>query len=397
VFADLYFSKKGEGRNLIEIPPHPETGMIIVIPCFHEPEIIKTLESLQKCRLPENPVEVIILINQSENSSEEVKKFNLETFSILKDWVKKLPLGKVDYYPVGPVELPQKWAGVGLARKNGMDEATARFNSLSKPEGVIVSLDADTLVKENYLVEIEKYFEQNHKHVGATIAFNHQKTDLSDLELNGIELYELYLKYYKNALSFTGYPFAMFTIGSAFAVRAEAYVRRGGMNRRKAGEDFYFLQGLVQVGDVGEITSTEVYPSARQSERVPFGTGASMKKWLKGTEDLTQTYSFQAFIDLKKFFDLVEQYFRISENNFQKIVAILPEPVVSFLKEDVFFNQLDDLNQNCSSSTVFKRRFFHLFNAFKILKFLNYSHPEFYQQVSLAEQVRLLNEYSEGK
>ena len=52
-------------------------------------------------------------------------------------------------------------------------------------------------------------------------------------------------------MKFAGYPWAMYTVGSAFAVTAEAYVKRGGMNRRQAGEDFYFLQNLAHIGTVG--------------------------------------------------------------------------------------------------------------------------------------------------
>jgi hypothetical protein len=293
------------------------------------------------------------------------------------------------------VELPHKWAGVGLARKAGMDEATRRFNLLKKPDGVIVSLDADSVVSTNYLAEIESHFENHPKHVGATIGFCHQKEGLSERESLGIELYELYLKYYKNALVYSGYPDAMITIGSAFAVRAEAYVRRGGMTRRKAGEDFYFLQGLAQLGKVGEINSAKVFPSARQSDRVPFGTGVAMKKWMECTDDLNLTYNFRAFSDLKEFFDLTDDFFRISASEYHVKIYPLPDAIKSFLDDDNFFSQLDELNQNCSSIENFRKRFFHLFNAFKILKFMNYSHPRYYQKSDLKDQVRLLNEYSE--
>ena len=44
--------------------------------------------------------------------------------------------------------------GVGLARKTGMDEAVRRFNSIDKPEGVILNLDADCLVEQNYFVSV---------------------------------------------------------------------------------------------------------------------------------------------------------------------------------------------------------------------------------------------------
>ena len=50
----------------------------------------------------------------------------------------------------------------------------------------------------------------------------------------------------RNLDDFVGYPDSIYTIGSAFAVRAEAYMKQGGMNRRQAGEDFYFLYKLTK-------------------------------------------------------------------------------------------------------------------------------------------------------
>ena len=94
----------------------------------------------------------------------------------------------------------------------------------------------------------------------------------------GIQLYEDYLHYYKKALDYAGFPDSIYTIGSAFAVRADAYVKQGGMNRRQAGEDFYFLNKLTKLGKITEINDAYVYPSARVSDRVPFGTGAAMNK-----------------------------------------------------------------------------------------------------------------------
>jgi hypothetical protein len=195
------------------------------------------------------------------------------------------------------------------------------------------------------------------------------------------------MEYYKNALDFTGYPYPMFTVGSAFAVKAEAYVKRGGMNRRQAGEDFYFLQNLVQIGPVGEITGTTVHPSARLSDRVPFGTGPVLQKWMNGEEDLSKTYNFQAFSDLKQFFNIKHRLFTISEKEYKKLLKELPAPVTLFLKNDDFWIEISDLNKNCSSLKTFQTRFYQKFNAFKILKFLNYTHGKFYQKTDLDAQI----------
>jgi hypothetical protein len=397
VFANKYIEKNYRLEPLISVRPDSETGIIIVIPCFQEYDILNTLKSLNQCSAPECKVEVIILINHSENASNKIKEINSTSFREIGKWIISNETKKLSFLPTKPIDLTQKWAGAGLARKKGMDEAICRLNQINKPNGIVVSLDADTLVDKNYLVEIEKYFQKNRKHVGATISFQHQINNLDPKHLKGIQLYEKYLKYYKAALSFTGYPYAMFTIGSAFTVTANAYVARGGMNRRKAGEDFYFLQSLAQQGEIGEIISTKVYPSARLSNRVPFGTGPIMQKWMDGKEDLNNTYNICAFSDIKSLFNIKEKLYKISENDFQKLLFQFPLPVRLFLNKDNFLCQLNDLNQNCSSLKTFNQRFFHIFNAFKIMKFLNYAHEEIYEKVDLEEQILKLEQLNRKK
>jgi hypothetical protein len=386
MFAKQYLQRQNKAEY-IQHAPESDVGIIIVIPCFREPEVVQTLVSLNRCDWPAQKVEVIILINHSEIAEQKVQEQNHTTKTELDRWIFQNRNAQIHFFAVGPVALKKKWAGAGLARKSGMDEAVHRFQRINKPGGIIVSLDADTLVEKNYLVEIEKYFAENPQNVGATITFQHQTEGLSPKHLQGIQLYEKYMAYYKKAIGLTGYPFPMFTIGSAFAVTAEAYVKRGGMNRRQAGEDFYFLQNLVQLGKVGEITTTTVFPSARLSNRVPFGTGPILQKWMNDEEDLTLTYHIQAFADLKKFFDMREKIYKVDKTEYQKLISELPLPVAEFLKKDNFWEEINDVNQNCANLNTFQTRFFQKFNAFKILKFLNFGHEHFYKKVSLANQV----------
>ena len=335
MFADNYLLKNNR-IPLIKSAPDANCGIIVVIPCFREPDVTETLISLNNCNPAYSKIEVIILINQSEAASEEIVVSNQRTKIELDSWISKNKNEYITFFAVGPVKLAKKWAGAGLARKTGMDEAVLRFNSIEKKDGIIVSLDADTLVEYNYLAEIESHFKSNPKNVAATILFEHQNLGLDQKHLEGIKYYENYLKYYKEAIEFTGYPYSMFTIGSAFAVTAEAYIKRGGMNRRKAGEDFYFLQNLAQLGPIGEITTTKVYPSARLSDRVPFGTGPILQKWMTGEEDLTKTYNFQAFADLKEFFDLKEELFQTGESDFLSWSPIFLNRSDDFWKPIIF-------------------------------------------------------------
>lgn len=385
-FASRYIEKQVLFPALIHDLPTAGLGMIVMIPACNEFELLKTIESLSLCQPPECMVEVIVLINEAEQCNVEISGQNENTLKLLQEWKAKHPDIFFKLYPVYPAPFPAKHAGVGLARKAGMDEAVRRFGQVGRPDGVIVSLDADTLVEPNYLVEIDKLFSSEMKLAGATISFRHRVEELEcQRQREGIILYETYLHYYKGALEYCRYPHAIYTIGSAFAVRACTYVKQGGMSQRQAGEDFYFLHKLTQLGQLAELKTTRVFPSARISDRVPFGTGAALEKWMKGDNHLKTVYSFQSFIDLRVFFELIPALYLQNPENAGELDVSLP--LQRFLKQDNFMDALKSIKRNSSSFVTFEKRFFQYFNAFKILKFQNFAHPQFYDYQDLNEAV----------
>ena len=390
MFATRYFEKSTSFRQLIKEAPDPSTSMIVVIPCFREPDILLTLESLRQCTGFEGHCEVIILINEPEHCDTGISQFNKATLESLKLWIKENVVPGISFFPLGPVRLPSKWAGVGLARKAGMDEALWRFNLIDRTCGIIVSLDADTLVETNYLQAIKAHFDSHPADVGATIRVSHITEGIPEYQATGIRLYETYMQYYKEALTWSGFPHALTTIGSAFAVTAGAYQRRGGMTRRKAGEDFYFLQTLTQTWRVGEIDATTVHPSARVSQRVPFGTGPVMKKWMEGSPELWYAFNLEAFGDLKVLFARRKQFYNTTPVPFEDFQDPLPDSVTAFIREEKLAPRFSELSANCSSAEIFSLRFFQIFNAFKALRFLHFSHPAYYRKKLLAECVEEL-------
>ncbi|MDP3433954.1 MAG: family 2 glycosyl transferase, partial [Bacteroidota bacterium] len=287
MFADRYIQNNIVYPSFIKEEVSPALSVIVMIPCLNEPEIIRTLESVWACEPVDSFCEVLVVVNDSESSPEPVKAINRETFIQLLDWKQANDRSNLVLHPFYVPSVQAKFAGAGMARKIGMDEAIRRFNAVNRPEGVIVSLDSDCLVSSNYLKRIETVFSESKSCFAATINFRHRFEEMEDPRQEaGIRMYEDYLHYYKQALDFAGFPNSIYTIGSAFAVRADAYVKQGGMNRRQAGEDFYFLHKLTKLGRLAEITDAFVYPSGRVSDRVPFGTGAAMTKWKNFTEDL---------------------------------------------------------------------------------------------------------------
>ena len=181
-------------------------------------------------------------------------------------------------------------------------------------------------------------------------------------------------------------------MGSAMAVRAIAYARIGGMPRKQAGEDFYFLQKLIPLGGFGEISTTAVLPSPRPSDRVIFGTGAAIAGHLEGSNQAETTYHLISFQDVKVFFDRYKELFDMKSADYESWTYNLSGSLRSFLLNSGFFDDLDKLKAVCSKQSVFDKRFFELFNAFRMVKYLNYVEEHFYDRMPVFDAAQQLLE-----
>jgi len=370
--------------------------MIVVVPCFNEPDLIPSLASLKNCDQPNCDVEVIVVINSSTENSQEIKNKNIETLNEAKIWSTQNSTSQLYYHFINVDNLPQKHAGVGLARKIGMDEAVARFESNNK-DGIIICYDADSLCDENYLVEIEKLFSTNSKLQGCSIYFEHPifGQDFDENIYNGIINYELHLRYYVLALKFCELPFAYHTIGSSMAVLSSAYQKQGGMNKRKAGEDFYFLHKIISQGNFAELKTTRVIPSPRISDRVPFGTGRAMGEWVRLDSETYSTYSFNSFKLIRDFVKLIPNLYKTDFENFSA-PNFFPnfEVMQNFLNSENFKTAIVEIRKNSPSQETFNKRFFVWFDAFRILKLVHFLRDNAFENSSVIDEV---NELLKGR
>jgi len=369
-------------RFVPSIAGAPETAprIIVAIPAYNEPELLRALHSLQLCRTPSCYVEVIVAINHPEHAPEEAKRQNERNLSAFQNLTGLFNNGWLRFHAIYKPDVPEKIAGVGYARKTAMDEAVCRFLKSGVEDGVIVGFDADATCDENYFVEIERCFFSGRVINGASIYFEHP-LDGDDCEPGvyaGIALYELHLRYLYQALRYAGFPYAFHTVGSSFAVRAWAYVRQGGMNRRKAGEDFHFLQKIIPLGNYEEINATRVIPSPRSSDRVPFGTGASMRQWLTDGALSLLTYPLEPFEDLKRWFAMVPYLFKAGADDIEKSCAWLAVPLRDYLLQNDYLERLAQANANSASQETFAKRFFGWFDGLTTIKYLNNSCRNFY-------------------
>lgn len=362
--------------------PSPDLKVVVVIPCYNE-DLQHTLDSLAHNR-PEvsRHFEVLLVINHSEGESPEIKKKHEQ--QALEFSNVELENG-LSVYGIKAFDLPQKHAGVGLARKIGMDVALQRLASINH-DGLIVCLDADCTVSPDYLPALEKVEEEAIN--GLAVYFEHPLGFIAE-EHNRKQIidYEIYLRYYIQALRYSGYFHAFHTIGSSMAVRASVYARIGGMNRRKAGEDFYFLHKLIPQGRFYDMPQGKVFPSARISERVPFGTGKAMLQMQRMEKDFSQAYHYSIFADLKQWLDMGPSLANNEE--------AWPEMVKSFFTAENQWEEWEALKRRSKGEQQFWRNFSHWLDGFKVLKLVHYGRDHFYGNASMMENLHALFQFSE--
>jgi len=319
---------------------------VIVVPVLAERENLPAmLDSLclNSAEYLSKTLIVIVINNRVDVSSAEFSD-NQKTL----DWLHSIP-----YSPLNLVwmdcsspgfELSVK-DGVGLARKIGFDAALQRVDWNIDP--ILISLDADTLVDPDYLSAIFDHFSVG-KNRAAVVPFRHQFSPIASQE-KAIRRYELYLRSYLFGLSLVGSPYAFHCIGSAFACRAAAYVRAGGMNRRCGGEDFYFLQQLAKTSVIKMVEGTVVHPSPRFSQRVPFGTGRVVQEQVEKETVPFHFVSVAGFKILKEWLDLIHRHVDESADQINRYSLNISAMLNEFLTELNFSSTWEKLQKNHSS------------------------------------------------
>jgi len=381
-----YIKKRTSDIWIIENDPPKYFQKIIVVPSIAEsnnlPELIKSLEQNDELELLNTLL--LIIVNNSISSTDEVKADNKKTLEYLRNFKTNINLSFIDACSAGK-EMDDKNGGVGLARKIGMDLALTKFDYLSINKKILICTDADCIVDANYLSEISQEFNKNN-YEAAVVNFAHD-ISVNDEETKAIICYEIFLRYYVLGLSFAKSDYAFHTIGSTMICTPEAYVKVEGMNKRKAAEDFYFLEKLAKIYPVGEIRSTFVHPSKRGSWRVPFGTGRSVDRYLLNERNEYQLYNPKSFIILKNWLEVFYDLSLIKQNSLIKIAKNIHPALYDFLNKQNFENfVMKVLLNNKNHSEVEKQKHFW-FDAFRTLKLIHYLRDETYQNINMFDAI----------
>jgi len=379
-----YLEKKSLKRWNLKWVNASGIQVAIIIPAICEFENIKkVLQSLaQNDKSCLQKTLVIFVVNNSVSSDSEIKDDNKKSIDFLDAVINKnlpdsivgtvfnsgMQVGFIDAASVGK-EFDDAEGGVGLARKTGMDTALKVFDYSIPGKKLIISLDSDCTVEENHLKEIIHSFTKNN-YSAAIVEFEH---NLSEEGINklGIISYEIFLRHYVAGLLFAQSPYAFHTIGSTIVCDHEAYIKTGGMNTKKAAEDFYFLQKLAKRYRINRINSTKVKPSARESWRVPFGTGRSMINFSSSKKDIL-VYNADVYVILKNWLELFHSDLSLNSSLITKEAKCIHHELHNFLESRNFSKDWDKILENSKSLKQLDYQRKNWFDAFETLKLIHH-------------------------
>lgn len=320
-------------------------------------EIHKLMDCLEKQSCMD--FELVVCVNQPDDWWEDEEKLN-----ICRDNQKTIGyLQKSHPFPVTVIDKSTRgngWKGkqfgVGWARKTAMDF----INRLADPDDVILSIDADTHYPPGYLASILEGIRGNRKKVAVSVPYYHElcgdeQTDRAILH------YELYMRNYSLNMWRINNPYRFTALGSAIALPVWAYRKIGGITPHKSGEDFYMLQKLCKTGELIWWNPVKAYPSARQSDRVFFGTGPAIIKGISGDWSSYPVYHHSLFDKVKATYDKFEALYKEDTET----------PMDDFLRKQFREGNIwKPLRENASSTESFMKACTHKVDGLRILQFL---------------------------
>lgn len=378
-----YLNKRAAGGPWRTNEPISRTfsGAVVIPSLAEAANLPQTLESLSQ-----NPADllerflILIVVNQRADATATETADNRDTLEALqrkKQQYRLTNLFWVDAASAG-VELPAK-QGVGLARKIGLDLALPLLD-YRNDDPLLTCLDADTLVQPDYLHAVTRHFAGTTAG-GASIPYRHRQAT-SQAGQSAIDRYELFLRVYVLGLEQAGSPYSFHTVGSAMACRASAYVASGGMNRRLAGEDFYFLQQLHKTSVVVPLAGTAVHPSPRSSHRVPFGTGRSVGDMLTDGEQRLLFYQPVVFSIVGEWLGYVTKNSAADAVELLNGAELISPVLHRFLEQSGFRDSWENLKRNNRENTKLMTSFHGWFDAFRTMRFIHELSDQVYPRIA---------------
>lgn len=308
---------------------------------------------------------VVVCVNQPDDWWEDEDRIsicqnNKQSIEFLNS-IKDMDIQLIDKSSKGNGWKGKKH-GVGWARKSIMDQIANE----AEESNIIISLDADTTFGPDYFLSVLRNFKNHPKAVALSIPYYHKLTG-NEAKDRAILRYEIYMRYFAINMWRIGSPYSFTAIGSAIALQVSSYKAIGGMTPHKSGEDFYFLQKLRKFGDIIYWNEEKVFPAARYSERVSFGTGPAMIKGREGDWKSYPIYPFAYFDEVKLTYELFPILFKRD----------VETPMDKFNEEKFGDKHIWTLlRENFKQENKFVRACHHKLDGFRVFQYLKWRNSE---------------------
>lgn len=396
-----YLRKHDQPKWIVNSASKSFFNNIIVVPAIKEsnniPLLIKSLENNNEKYFKDTLI--ILVVNNNINDSQEIKDDNKNLIRYLDDYNsqknKKLNIRYIDACSKDKA-FDDKFFGVGVTRKLGMDKALKLFDYSSQRKKILISLDADCTVSQNYLETIIKKYNCDNLD-SAVIGYEHTLPEEKNHRAAIIN-YEIFLRYYVLGLRYSKSHYAFHSIGSTISCDYINYIKAGGMNKNKAGEDFYFLEKLAKVGKVDQLKEVLVFPSARVSHRVPFGTGPRINRFLQNVKDEYKLYNPKSFDILKYWHEIISDAEKLKYPD--KIFILTKNFQVGlnkFLIDQDFFNRWNNVLKNSSSNEQLKKQINNWMDGFRTMKLIHFLRDFYFADINMFAAINVLLEKMEVK
>ena len=330
----------------------------VALPVQNEPQFLRRfMDCLREQSYTRFKVHVCI--NQPDEWWRDPERSEIcLTNEMTLEWLKSLNMGNLVILDrsSGGKGWDNRHHGIGLARKVIMDH----IRETSSASDLILSLDADTVFNENYFLSVALNFFNNPDAVALATPYYHPAS-ADQHAYRAILRYEIYMRHYQLSLWRIGSPYTFTALGSAIACPVWAYSSVGGMTPKTGGEDFYFLQKLRKFGRILFWNDEKVYPEARFSDRVIFGTGPAMIRGNEGDWSSYPIYPQELFDEIWETYELFPSFFtRTEDTPFVRFISKL-------LKEK---DPFEPLRRNHTRQENFIRACHEKLDGLRILQFL---------------------------
>lgn len=357
----------------------------IAIPAMDEADYLPSTMADLFAQQIDRPVYIHVCVNQPEDywqTHPDICENNRQTLQ----WLHKLkasgpPLHIIDRSSRG-CDWKGKQRGVGMARKTLFQSILEKASD----QDLIVSLDADTHVGPDYLQHLVESFQAHPEALAMAVPYYHplsgdrlenwpfgpptlrpgysQSDKDQEIADRAILRYEIYMRCYHLNMLRIASPYAFTALGSAIAFRCRSYRRIGGMIPAQSGEDFYLMQKFCKRGPIVQYGDCCVYPSARFSTRVGFGTGPALIKGSQGDWSSYPIYPPALFDQVRQAYDALPRLYRHD----------LDLPFLDFLASQFKDSYLwQPLRENFKDLPHFVRAFHEKADALRILQFFKQS------------------------